>query len=236
MSTTDYNKGWTQWKDMIRYSPAPFHRRRLILKLAGEIPFDSVLDVGCGNGELLAAMSRRRRVTRVMGVDLAESVIADNRVSLPAFEFHQLDIGSSWLPERLDLVVCSEVIEHVADWRKALHHLRLMCAGHLILTVPSGRVFPIDRLMGHHRHFALDELCEGLRRSGFEPERAWQWGFPFHTLYKHLINLSPEASVRRFSGGAYSTADRAFATLVTGMFYLNSRRLGSQLLVRARAA
>src|SRR5207248_751285 len=57
---TDYDRGWTQWSDMIRYSPAPFHRRRLILALAGEIDFDSVLDVGCGDAELLLALRQLR--------------------------------------------------------------------------------------------------------------------------------------------------------------------------------
>ena len=43
---TDYERGWTQWGDMIRYSPAPFHRRRLIMKLADEVPFESVYASG----------------------------------------------------------------------------------------------------------------------------------------------------------------------------------------------
>jgi hypothetical protein len=78
-----------------------------------------------------------------------------------------------------------------------------MCAAHLILTVPAGRVFPIDRLMGHHRHFGLPALCAAAR-GRIRAERAWRWGFPFHTLYKYLINAFPQASVQRFSSGSYS--------------------------------
>ncbi len=232
---TDYERGWAQWGDMIRYSPAPFHRRRLILRLADEVPFESVIDVGCGNGELLAALNQRRPLRRLVGVDIAASIIDQNRRAFPGFEFHQMDIGSACLPTECDLVVCSEVIEHVVEWEQALVHLRRMCAGHLIVTVPAGRMFPIDRLMGHHRHFALDTLREALRRARFVPERAWCWGFPFHTAYKYLINLAPGASVRRFSGGGYSATTRAIATLITWLFYLNSRHLGSQLVIRARA-
>ena len=104
---TDYERGWTQWGDMIRYSPAPFHRRRLIMKLADEVPFESVLDVGCGNGELLLALSRRRPLRRLVGVDIAASVIDENRRTFPDFEFHHLDIGSGSLPLECDLVICS---------------------------------------------------------------------------------------------------------------------------------
>src|SRR5262249_3706654 len=155
-----YSEAWTQWGDMIKYSPAPFHRRRLILKLADGISFKSVLDVGCGNGELLLALSQCKDVGRLVGADIAEHVLSRDRAAFPAFVFHQLDISATWLLEQFDLVVCSEVIEHVSDWQQALRHLRKMTRGHLILTVPSGKVFPIDRRMGHHRHFALDELCQ----------------------------------------------------------------------------
>ena len=231
----DYDEGWAHWRDMIKYSPAPFHRRRLILKLANQICFKSVLDIGCGNGELLAALGRRRPGARVVGADISQRIISLNRANLPKFDFHQLDICSGYLSEQFDLVVCSEVLEHVPDWQKALWHLRRMCRRYLVLTVPSGKVFPIDRLMGHHRHFSPDELSEGLQRVGFEPERMWCWGFPFHTLYKHVINFSPESSVKRFSTGAYTATDRALACLLTGLFYLNLFRLGSQLIVRAHA-
>jgi SAM-dependent methyltransferase len=233
---TDYDAGWThQWNDMIRYSPAPFHRRRLILELADEISFESVLDAGCGNAELLLAIARQRALRRVIGLDVAQSVTEGNRVAFPAFEFHHVDIGVTFLPIECDLVVCSEVIEHIVDWERALRHLRSMCARHLILTVPTGPVFPIDRMMGHHRHFSWDELSAGLARARFVVDRALRWGFPFHTLYKRAINLAPGASVERFSNGRYGSLDRMVARVLIALFYLNSHRRGLQLVVRAHA-
>src|SRR6185436_19663649 len=113
---TDYSAGWTRWGDMIRYSPAPFHRRRLILALAREVDFASAMDVGCGNATLLLALRRLRPGTSLVGLDIADSVIAEDRAAYPDVEFHQLDIGVSHLSARCDLVVCSEVLEHVADW------------------------------------------------------------------------------------------------------------------------
>lgn len=53
----DYDRGWREWGDMIRWSPAPFHRRRLMLQLAEDLSFDSILDVGCGNAEVLPPVS-----------------------------------------------------------------------------------------------------------------------------------------------------------------------------------
>src|SRR6185503_17142815 len=105
------------------------------LALAREVDFASAMDVGCGNAELLLALRRLRPAANLVGVDLTDSVIAEDRAAHPEVAFHQLDIGTSYLPTCCDLVVCSEVIEHVPDWRQALRHLRRMCAAHLILTV-----------------------------------------------------------------------------------------------------
>jgi hypothetical protein len=134
-------------------------------------------------------------------------------------------------------VICTEVVEHVLDWKQGLRHLRQMCSGHLIVTVPAGKLFPIDRMMGHHRHFQAEEFAEGVREAGFAVERSWQWGFPFHTLYKSLINLSPESSMKSFGAATYGASQKFIAGLVSASFYLNLRntRLGRQLVVLARA-
>lgn len=223
---------------MIRHSPAPFHRRRLMLELAGGLSFDSVLDVGCGNGETLAAFRERHPRARLAGVDVSELVVAEDAAANPGITFRQLDIGASRLDESFDLVLCSEVIEHVDDWQGALRNLRAMCKRHLLLTVPAGPVFPIDRSVGHLRHFSPESLAPALRAAGFEPEIVWRWGFPFHTLYKSAINVFPDRSLQTFASGDYGAGQKVVAALVTASFYLNARdsRFGRQLVVRASAA
>jgi SAM-dependent methyltransferase len=235
--SVDYDRGWTEWGDMIRYSPAPFHRRRMILELAGEVRFDSVIDIGCGNGEVLQAFGRRFPRARLVGADLSAKVIEDNRARFPSITFAQLDLGAGALDQSADLVVCTEVVEHVEDWEAALRNLRAMCRGHLVLTVPSGKVFPIDRAVGHVRHFRAEELLAGLSRAGFACDRVWQWGFPFHTVYKSLINIAPDRTMHSFAGQSYGLAQKLVSTVVGGAFYLNLRHspFGRQLIVRARA-
>jgi SAM-dependent methyltransferase len=233
----DYDKGWTEWGDMIKFSPAPYHRRRLILEMARDLTFASALDVGCGNAEVLLALAQAFPGARLAGADLSQHVIDENRQRFAAMSFSQLDLGARALPETFDLVVCSEVVEHVADWEAALRHLRSMCRQHLIVTVPAGKVFPIDRMMGHVRHFTPAELTGGLERAGFACERVYQWGFPFHTLYKTLINVAPDKTMGSFGQARYGWKEKAIASAITASFFLNARqsRFGRQLLVRARA-
>jgi SAM-dependent methyltransferase len=238
-TAVDYDRAWSQWGDMIRYSPAPWHRRRLILALARGLRFDSVLDVGCGNGEVLRAFQRHHPGARLCGADVSGKVIDDNAAQLPGMSFHRLDLGAAPLPLRCDLVVSTEVVEHVEDWSRALANLRAMTSdgGHLILTVPAGKLFPIDRMVGHCRHFRAAELVDGLRRAGFAADRVWQWGFPFHTLYKSLINVAPERTMKSFAGDAYGLPQKLMAGVIGGVFFLNLRhsRFGRQLVVRAAA-
>lgn len=235
LSGTDYDAAWTRWADMVKYSPAPFHRRRMILQLARTLKPKSVLDVGCGSGELIRAMHKQLRPDRMVGVDLSPAVVESNRRAIPYAQFHSLDISDAPLAGQWDLVVASEVIEHIEDYRSAIQHLRMMCSGHLIVTVPSGRIYPIDRQMGHVRHFTAAEMTLALEASGFKVRNVWQWGFPWHSLYKRAINSSPEAMLNRFSGGEYSATDRWLSRAITGLFYLNTKRFGSQLVTLAQA-
>lgn len=231
----DYDAGWTRWADMVKYSPAPFHRRRLIVELARTIEFRSVLDVGCGPGELLRTLRAEFPSATLTGVDLSGGVVASNRQAMPDVAFHAADVSVAPLPGQWDLIVCSEVIEHIPDYPAAVRHLREMCRRHIIITVPTGRIFPIDRSMGHHQHFAPAEMATLLEANRFRPMVVWQWGFPWHTLYKYLINVSPAASLSRFGGSEYSASEKLLARVLTALFYLNSRRWGSQLVVLAEA-
>jgi 2-polyprenyl-3-methyl-5-hydroxy-6-metoxy-1,4-benzoquinol methylase len=236
MHRDDYDNGWTQWSDMIKYSPAPFHRRRLIIRLAKTYAFESILDAGCGNGELLQSVGMIRAGVRRVGIDLSDGVVGTNRAAFPSCEFHAIDIEKTSLRESFDLVVCSEVLEHIENYHSALRHLRKMCSGHLILTVPMGKVFKIDRMMGHCRHFTAPEIVRALEQNGFQAETVWRWGFPFHTMYKRVINAFPDAAMRRFAGKTYSRSDRLIGRLTAWLFYLNARDCGisNQLIVGAR--
>lgn len=230
----DYDAGWDRWADMIRFSPAPWHRRRLILAEAEALSVASGLDVGCGSGDLLAALAARFPAEWT-GVDLSPAVVETNRSRFPRLRFETLDLEAGALDQRFDLVVCSEVLEHCAEPGVALDHLRRMTGGHLIATVPTGPVFPIDRAMGHHRHFTAGEFAGLLAEHGFEPLRVRRWGFPFHSAYKLAINARPGPMLEQFAGGHYGASQKALGLFLRGLFHLNLVPWGWQLVAVARA-
>jgi SAM-dependent methyltransferase len=232
-ASVDYDAGWGVWGDMIRHSPAPWHRRRQILHAAAGLSFESVLDAGCGIGETLAAFSERFPA-RLAGADLSPEVIEQNTRRLPSVRFHTLDLQTDCLDETFDLVVCSEVLEHCSDLPRAVAHLRRMTAGHLIVTVPAGPVFPIDRAMGHHAHLTPAGLTAALEAGGFAPLRVWRWGFPFHSLYKLAINVRPQSTLDGFAGGTYGPGQKALGLALRWLFHFNLLPWGWQLFALAR--
>ena len=103
-----------------------------------------VLDVGCGVGVLLDRL-RRTRDARVYGVDLspaAVTLLGSRGIGGAAAAAGALPFA----PDTFDVVMATELLEHLADPAAAMHEL-VRCVrpgGRLIVTVPNGVLGPED--------------------------------------------------------------------------------------------
>ena len=227
----------TGWDDAHRFTPAPRHRRRLILNLLDGLEFTDCLDAGCAQPFLLKAIVERFGVAG-FGCDVADQVMAQNAEALPACAFQVLDLTRETWPggRQFDLVVCSEVLEHLADWKAAVANLVRMARKELLITVPSGPIRAMDRMVGHLQHFKGPELTAALEENGCEVRQVRYWGFPCHTLYKTMIStLSPARVYTAFGGERYGPGKRLLSHALYGFFFLNDLfGSGYQLFVHAR--
>ena len=100
-----------------------------------------VLDMGCGTGaNLTALLAERFQATRFVGVDSDEASIAfARRENLHGNARYILESEAGSLGT-FDLVIASEVIEHVEDPDAFLDFLksRLTADGKIVLTLPNG--------------------------------------------------------------------------------------------------
>ncbi len=216
-----YQGFWEETPDFVRYNPGARHRRRLILDCLSSERFASVLDVGCGSGELLALLhGAHPDVKALTGADLSPDQVSRNGARLPGMEFLALDVQTGALDRTFDLVVCSEVIEHLDDPHAAVKNLARMvgAGGRLVLTCPTGAMYPTERHFGHVRHPGPQDLEAWTRDAGLETVSLWNWGWPTYRLLKWATNVNAEWALKRFASGSYSLGAKF---LSGGLYWAN---------------
>lgn len=234
-----YDEFWRSCPDFSRYNPGVLHRRRAIVELVRSIPHREILDVGCGTGELLVWLrSKLGGRTRFVGADLSEATIEADRKCHPFAEFHVLDVQRRALDETFEVVICTEVVEHLDDRLRALRNLAATVSpgGHLILTCPTGKLHATEKHFGHVAHPTARELRAELAGAGLTVVSMRSWGFPLYTALKYATNVRPDWALGNFAKSEYGAAAKLVSKALYYANYLNfsSTPLGCQLFVLAR--
>jgi 2-polyprenyl-3-methyl-5-hydroxy-6-metoxy-1,4-benzoquinol methylase len=142
-------------------------RRALSLGETSALPSLRVLDAGCGEGQLTAAIADAGY--RVLGVDVAEEPLRRARSRHADLELRRVEPDGDWplADASFDVVWSGETIEHVADTARWLSELRrvMRSGASLILSTPAHG--PLTRLglalsrQRFERHF--DPRADHLR-------------------------------------------------------------------------
>ena len=241
MSSTEINRQYYESlasgrEDYWRLMAAPRRRMEVILDLLHELHPRSAVDLGCGDGTLLAEVKKHWPEMMLAGVDLSENQIAANRARDGAVEWIAADLQAPLEAQRrFDVAIASEIIEHLDAPPMLLRNARAL-ASTLIVTTQSGPIRETERRVGHRQHFAAEALGALLEETGWRARRIWNEGFPFHDLSKWAANLNAGASMHYFGERGYGPAQRFVSWGLRVAFRLNSRRRGAQLFAVAEAA
>jgi len=177
---------------------------RFVMKQMESLEFQSLLDVGCGDGKFLYEVSRRFPHKRLVGLDYSERAIRCATALNPDGKYVCGDIAdTALLKERFGLITLIETLEHVPPHRvepfvRGLYHC-LESDGTLIVTVPSVNTKLNAK---HYQHFDLESLRKAIE--------------PFFTISEHHF-------INRIS--AWSRL--AEKLLVNQLFVLNERHLAN---------
>jgi SAM-dependent methyltransferase len=133
-----------------------------------------VLEIGAGIGNMSAFLIDRDRVvltdTEPYYLDRLRARYA-NHSHVTVTELRLPAAGARLAAERLDTVVCLNVLEHIDDDAASLSamHDLLAPGGRLILLVPSLRALygSLDEALGHFRRYVPGELATKLGEAGF---------------------------------------------------------------------
>jgi ubiquinone/menaquinone biosynthesis C-methylase UbiE len=139
-------------------------------------PDETVVEIGCGEGELLSRLGAWRPARRRFGFDVSREILEQARrhpgitVALQSAEALALADRSA------DVVIASEVLEHLNDPEAALREIARVARRRVILSVPREpiwRVLNIARLHyladlgntpGHVQHFSTPAFVDLVSR------------------------------------------------------------------------
>jgi SAM-dependent methyltransferase len=146
LAFTDRRRAW--WNNAALSRPPFGAPRRAYDARVAEIyrnlipPDRSVLEVGCGAGDLLAAVRPRRGV----GVDFSEAMIARAEERHPELTFVHADAHSFFLPETFDYIICSDLVNDLWDVQAVLENVRRHChASSRVIVNLYSRVWELPR-------------------------------------------------------------------------------------------
>jgi methionine biosynthesis protein MetW len=182
-----------------------------------------VLDLGCGSGALLgrlAGHAGHRAGVELSAAAAAEAArVADEVVNLP------LDAGLPFAAASFDVVVCADVLEHVAEPEAALATAVGLCrpGGAVVISVPNVAYWQARlRLLrgvwryeptglfdsGHLRFLTRDTLLELVAGAGLTVEALEPAQVP--GLAPHVLARVP-APLRAAVGRGWRTAENGLA-------------------------
>jgi SAM-dependent methyltransferase len=162
-----------------------------------------VLEVGCGFGDLLAAL----RPARGLGVDFSSEMIQRARARHPGLEFVLADVHDlSSVNGPFDIIILSDTVNDLWDVQRVFEGIKRLClpSTRIILNFYSG-LWQLPLAIAQWLNLAAPALAQNwltpedlrnmLSLAGFEAVRGWQeilWPLPLGGLAnKFLVRLWP---------------------------------------------
>ncbi len=140
-----------------------------------------VLEVGCGEGVVMRYLRDRHQGLHIDGVEPDARVLEVARTRNPGSRLVQGDVYALGIATNAyDLVLCLEVLEHLADPGLALAEIRRVAQYGCILSVP------------HEPFFRLGNVLRGrnLGRLGDPPDHVQHWNKrSFETFCRAHVRL-----------------------------------------------
>jgi 2-polyprenyl-3-methyl-5-hydroxy-6-metoxy-1,4-benzoquinol methylase len=146
MKATDNYKKHTHRNPIQRLLLWNFFRHLVNLTAAKKV--DSILDVGCGEGFTLNRLKEKGIGKKLEGVEYSEDAIELGHKTYPDIKIQQGNIYQ--LPyenNTFDLVLCTEVLEHLDKPQDALKELVRVSKKYLVISVPNEPLFMLAQLV-----------------------------------------------------------------------------------------
>lgn len=225
-------------------------RRRHLLEIIGRVHKLHILDVGCATGYFGSIL--KHQDNQVTGIDISSSAITIAKKVLD--QAFCINLETKKIPgrERFDLIICSEVIEHLFDPQAVIKKLltRLKPKGRLIITTPNISFWRnrLTFLLGHfaytnqgmfdesHIHFFnYPTLKQLLKDCGLILDEENHLTMPY-TL-KNMLKIRPNLFAYQLIISAQQAApsphyQRRWANIALAVFIATITLLGAEVPIK----
>ena len=165
-----------------------------LISLTKPLKAESILDAGCGEGFTMDKILKSGLGKEIEGIEYSRDAIEYGKKLFPDLKFVQGTVYE--LPYKnssFDLIVCTEVLEHLEDPTKALKEILRVSRKHLIISVPNEPFFMISNFLrgknlsrlgndeGHINHWNIFSLEKYLRKNGVKIKKL-KLPFPWITI------------------------------------------------------
>ncbi|MGA2110689.1 MAG: glycosyltransferase [Anaerolineales bacterium] len=176
-----------QWDEVARWSDhragwsGYYHRRLRDIYRFLVPPGQRVLEIGCGEGDLLAAL----KPARGMGVDFSPEMISRARARYPQLDFVLDDAHTLVMEEKFDVIILSDLINDLWDVQSVFDHIQPRTVTHtrLILNfysrlweLPLGlaEAWNLAKPTLHQNWLTAEDVANLLGLADFEVIRRWE--------------------------------------------------------------
>lgn len=139
---------------------------RQAMDLVESQPYQTLVDIGCGDGRLMSHLAPQHKERKYHGVDVSErSILLAQGLNYDIENASFFAMDAADLDQQYDVITCVETMEHISDdlmpsFTQSLFD-RLASGGRLVVTVPSV-VIPLQKK--HYRHYDIELLDSQLHQ------------------------------------------------------------------------
>jgi ubiquinone/menaquinone biosynthesis C-methylase UbiE len=201
-----YDKLWVnEWNISTDIGPSFKTRCRIINKFIKKYGSKNslILDCGCGNGDFLSSLENEGYM--VSGSDFSEESVKQTKSKIKG-EVFKMDLTKNIPNKKYDIIICSEVLEHIENDDLSISNMYKLLnpQGILIISSPFLKKYWSihDKFSGHIRRYEPFELEQLLIKNHFKILESFGWGNFINRFYYPLLTKQEPVKImgsdRRF--------------------------------------
>lgn len=188
MKTTDNFRKHTTKNPLQKFFITNFEKT--LAKEVEKLGVNSILDAGAGEGFTLEYLRTQKIGKTYEGIDFLKTAVEIGNKVHPKVKLKQASIYKlPYKDKSFDLVLCTEVLEHLEDPKKALKELFRVSGRYVLLSVPNEPIFMGSNFLRGKNWSRFGNDIEHINRWTF---------FGFESFVKKNAGTKAKVIVRKY--------------------------------------